>query len=240
VTLTESGRVPLTRGRWLMGALDDVKAEVLTENREPSGLVRLGAPSSLADILYTPLAQLFARRFRCVRLELSEGLTEEMSGRLLRNEADLAILSTPPPNQHLDYQTLVVEQVFAIGPPGDKLLRNGRLTRQEFKRLPSAVLPLTRSPFPASVSASLRVESMAPLKQMLAAGLGYGLLPFSAISKEVAAGTLSAALLPWTRAERVLALPRGRPIGRATREAVDALREICRGLIADGTIRVAK
>ena len=48
VSVTESGKVLLDRGRWLLGSLDDIKAEVQTENREPSGTVRLGAPSSLA------------------------------------------------------------------------------------------------------------------------------------------------------------------------------------------------
>src|SRR6266404_280879 len=46
VTVTESGKVLLARGRWLLGVVDDVKAEVKTENREPSGIVRVGAPSS--------------------------------------------------------------------------------------------------------------------------------------------------------------------------------------------------
>ena len=59
VSVTESGKVLLARGRWLLGAVDDVKAEVRTENRDPSGTVRLGAPSSLADILYAPLAKIF-------------------------------------------------------------------------------------------------------------------------------------------------------------------------------------
>ena len=48
VSVTESGKVLLARGRWLLTTVDDIKAEVRTENREPSGTVRLGAPSSLA------------------------------------------------------------------------------------------------------------------------------------------------------------------------------------------------
>jgi LysR family nitrogen assimilation transcriptional regulator len=239
VAVTESGKVLLTRGRWLLGTLDDIKAEVLTENREPSGTVRLGAPSTLADNFYAPLARLFAERFPRVRLELSEGLTEEMSDRLLKGELDLAIVTAPLPNHHLDYQTLVVEQVFLIGPPGDPLLKRGPLTRRDFNRLPAAVLPLSRSVFPPGVRSSLRVESMTPLKQMVAAGLGYGLLPFSGIHQEVAVGTLAAALLPWLRANRVLALPRGRPVSRATRETVAALKEICRRFVDDGKILTA-
>src|SRR5215470_7026620 len=110
VSPTEAGKVLLARGRWLLGALDDIRAEVLIENREPSGTVRLGAPSSLADIFYAPLARLFADRFPKIRLELSDGLTEEMSDRLLKGELDLAIVTAPQKNDHLGYETLVVEQ----------------------------------------------------------------------------------------------------------------------------------
>jgi LysR family nitrogen assimilation transcriptional regulator len=178
-------------------------------------------------------------RFPRVRLELSEGLTEVMSDRLLRAALDLAIVTSPQPNDHLDYETLVVEQVFLIGPPRDPLLKRGRLTRKAFERLPAAVAPLSRNPFPSAVPFSLRVESSAPLKQMVAAGLGYGLLPFSGIHQEVADGKLSAALLPWMRADRVLALPCGRPVSRATREVAAVLKEVCSDLIRAGTILTA-
>jgi LysR family transcriptional regulator, nitrogen assimilation regulatory protein len=239
VSVTEPGKVLLARGRWLLGAIDDIKAEVRTENREPSGTVRLGAPSSLAEIFYAPLAESFVRRFPRVQLELSEGLTEVMSDRLLRAELDLAIVTAPQPNDHLDYETLVVEQVFLIGPPRDPLLRRGTLTRREFDRLPAAVVPLSRNPFPSGVPFSLRVESSAPLKQMVAAGLGYGLLPFSGIHQEVAEGKLSAALLPWLRADRVLALPRGRPVSRAAREVVTTLKEVSENLTREAKILTA-
>jgi LysR family transcriptional regulator, nitrogen assimilation regulatory protein len=236
VSVTESGKVLLARGRWLLGTIDDIKAEVRTENREPSGTVRLGAPSSLAEILYAPFARLFVKQFPRVRLELSEGLTEGMSDRLLSGELDLAIVTAPQPNDHLDYEILVVEQVFLIGPPRDPLLKRGKITRKEFDSLPSAILPLSRSPFPSTVPSSLRVDSSLPLKRIVASGLGYGLLPFSGIHEEVAAGTLSAALMPWMQADRVLALPRGRPVSRATREAVAALKEVCKDLVREGKI----
>src|ERR1700759_5116769 len=239
VSVTESGKVLLARGRWLLGTVDDIKAEVRTENREPSGTVRLGAPSSLADILYAPLATVFVERFPRVRLELSEGLTETMSDRLLRAELDLGIVTAPQPNDHLDYETLVVEQVFLIGPPRDPLLQKGKLTRREFNALPAAVLPLSRSPFPAEIPSSLRVDGVTPMKRIAATGLGYALLPFSGIHQEVAARLLSATLVPWLRADRVMALPRGRPVSRAAREVVTALKDICRDMIQKGIILTA-
>jgi LysR family transcriptional regulator, nitrogen assimilation regulatory protein len=240
ITVTESGKVLLARGRWLFSTIDDIKTEVRTENREPSGMVRLGAPPSLADILYAPLAQLIVKRFPRVRLELSEGLTEGMCDRLLRGELDLAVVTTPQANDHLDYETLMVEQVFLIGPPRDPLLKRGKLTRQEFDSLPTAIVPLSRNPFPPTVPFSLRVDSSVPMKRMVASGLGYGLLPFSGIHEEIAAGKLSAALLPWISADRVLALPRGRPVSRATREVFTGLKQVCQDLIREGKILIAK
>ena len=239
VSVTESGKLLLARGRWLLGAFDDIKAEVRTENREPSGTVRLGAPSSLADILYAPLAKIFVERFPRVRLEMSEGLTEALCDRLLRADLDIGIVTMPQPNDHLNFETLVIEQVFLIGPPRDPLLQKGRLTRRDFNGLPAVVLPLSRNPFPEAVPSSLRVDGATPMKRIAAAGLGYGMLPFSGIHQEVAAGTLSAALVPWLQADRVIALPRVRPVSRATREVVAALKEICRDMIHKGVILTA-
>jgi LysR family transcriptional regulator, nitrogen assimilation regulatory protein len=240
VAVTESGKVLLERGRWLLGMVDDIKAEVRTENREPSGTVRLGAPSSLGELFYPLLARLVVERLPRVNLELSEGLTESASDRLLRGQLDLAMLTAPQPNDHLDYEMLMVEQVFLIGPPRDPLLKHGKLTLAEFKELPRAVLPLSRTPFPPEVPSRLRVDSATSMKRMVASGLGYALLPYSAIYQEVEAGELSAVPLSWLHADRVLALPRGRPISRATRETVALLKEICGDLIRDGIVRTAQ
>ena len=240
VAVTESGKVLLERGRWLLGMVDDIKAEVRTENREPSGTVRLGAPPSLGEVFYPALARLVVERFPRVQLELSEGLTELASDRLLRGQLDLAMVTAPAPSDHLDYETLVVEQLFLIGPPRDPLLKRGKLTPAEFKKLPRVVLPLSRTLFPPEIPSRLRVDSSTSMKRMVALGLGYALLPYSGIYQEVEAGQLSAAFLPWIGAERVLALPRGRPISRATRETVTLLKEICADLIRGGIIRTAQ
>ena len=240
VAVTESGKVLLERGRWLLGMVDDIKAEVRTENREPSGTVRLGAPPSLGEVFYPALARLVVERFPRVQLELSEGLTELASDRLLRGQLDLAMVTAPQPSDHLDYETLVVEQLFLIGPPRDPLLKRGKLTPAEFKKLPRVVLPLSRTLFPPEIPSRLRVDSSTSMKRMVASGLGYALLPYSGIYQEVEAGQLSAAFLPWIGAERVLALPRGRPISRATRETVTLLKEICADLIRGGIIRTAQ
>lgn len=127
----------------------------------------------------------------------------------------------------LDFQPLLVEQMFLIGPSGDQLLSCGTVSRRDLRRLPAEVLSLSAAmpgAFPSGAPSSLKVESMTPLKQRVVAGLGYGLQPFSSIQQELATGALSAARLPRRRAER---------------ETITALKLLCRRLIAEGRILTA-
>ncbi len=102
------------------------------------------------------------------------------------------------------------------------------------------MLPLSRTPFPPEVSSRLRVDSSLSMKRMVASGLGYALMPYSGIYKEVESGELSAVPLSWMEANRILALPRGRPVSRATREVMAFLKEICGDLIRNGVVRTAR
>ncbi|HKU99985.1 MAG TPA: LysR family transcriptional regulator [Vineibacter sp.] len=242
IAISESGKILLDRARYMLGELDNIRAEVSLENREPGGMVRLGAPSTLADILFAPLAQHFARRFPRVRVQFSEGLTEELCDRVLRGLLDLAIVTTPQRIEHLDFIDLFTEGVYMIGAAGDARLTAATLTPAEIARLP-LILPLSdvgRGFLPERPVCAFQVDNMEPLKQMVMAGIGYAFLPYSGIYRELAAGTLGAVDLPWVRARRVLALPRGRPTSRATREMIAAIKSISTALIARGQIRCAE
>jgi LysR family nitrogen assimilation transcriptional regulator len=239
IAISESGKILLDRARYMLGEVDNIHAEVSLENREPGGMVRLAAPSTLADILFAPLAQHFARRFPRVRVQFSEGLTEELCGRVLRGVLDLAIVTTPQPNEHLDYIDLFTEGVYIIGAPEDPRLQRGTFSPEDVGDLP-LILPLSdtgREVLPQRPNCAFQVDNMVPLKQMVTAGLGYGFLPYSGIHQELAAKTLAAVELPWLSARRVLALPRGRPTSRATREMMTAIREVSATLVARGQIR---
>ena len=135
------------------------------------------------------LRRAIVERFPRVRLELSEGLTETMCDRLLRAELDLGIVTMPQPNDHLDYETLVVEQVFLIGPPRDPAAAKRQADATRIQRAAGRGAAAQPQPVSAEVPSSLRVDGATPMKRIAASGLGYGLLPFSGIHQEVAAGT---------------------------------------------------
>ncbi len=238
IAISESGKILLDRARYVLGELDNIRAEVSLENREPGGMVRLAAPSTLADILFAPLALHFARRFPRIRVQFSEGLTEALCDRVLRGALDLAIVTAPQHVEHLEFIDLFHEGVYMLGRPGDPNLATAR-SPADIAQLP-LILPLsdaTRSFLPDRPICSFEVDNMEPLKQMVMAGIGYGFLPYSGIYRELEAGRLGAVELPRLHAPRVLVLPRGRPASRATREMIAAIKAVSARLIAEGRIR---
>ena len=169
---------------------------------------------------------------------MSEGLTEALCDRLLRAELDIAIVTAPQPNDHLDYETLVIEQVFLIGPPRDPLLQKGRLTRREFnayrpRSCPSAAIRFRKAPVFAARRWRNADETDCCSRPWLwiAALLRH---PPGSHRRDPVGRARS-----WLRADRVIALPRGRPTSRATREVVAALKDICRDMILKGVILTA-
>lgn len=240
VVLSESGRLLFDRARYILNQIDNLRAEVSLENREASGTVRLGAPSSLADILYEPVASHVAKRFARIQLQLATGLTEDIKQRLLHGALDLALVTEPRPNPHLKYELLFKEQNYLIGPPGDPLFRTKSIAHAALGSL-KMILPLSadeRARISSSGVSNIQSDSVMPMKRMAAAGLGYALLPYSAISDELACGRLGAIIVRRSATSRTLALPLGRPVARATRELVGVLKQECASLIRAGKIEV--
>ena len=83
-----------------------------------------------------------------------------MCDRLLRAELDIGIVTTPQPNDHLDYETLVVEQVFLIGPPRDPLAAKGQADPPGVQRATGRGPAAQPQSVPAKAS-RLRCASMA-------------------------------------------------------------------------------
>ena len=93
VSVTESGKVLLARGRWLLGTIDDIKAEVRTENREPSGTVRIGAPDGFGSHFLASRLVKFTERYPDLDLQL---VATARLFSLSKREADIAISLTMP------------------------------------------------------------------------------------------------------------------------------------------------
>lgn len=235
VVLTEAGSVLLTRARFLLSEATSAIAEVSDLNNEPTGLVRLAAPPSFGDILYPRLGAKVLTRLPGVQLELREALNDAALAGLRQGSLDLAVVSAPDRDAQIDYQELCVEPMILTGVAGDPLLRGRPITTDILPEL-ALILPvgggwlavlgkrLAGRAEAFRPKSRVRVQSPGPMKAMIRAGIGYGLLPASAVQDDLRAGTLSGAPLEDFSLPRVLAVPRDRPLSRATQAVIEATR----------------
>ena len=245
ILLTEAGERLLVRARYLLAEVAGAIAEVSELNAEPSGLVRLVAPPSFGDILYPPLAAGVLARLPRVQLELREALNEAALAELRQGTLDLAVVSAPDPDQRIDYTPLCAEPMILIGPPGDPRLQLASFPLNGLPELP-LILPVgsgwlnvvRRRLGPSANAAQARsrvsVQSPAPMKAMVRAGLGYGVLPASAVQQDLTAGTLSGAPIEDFTLLRVLAVARDRPLSRAAHAVAQAIRAETAAIVASG------
>ena len=245
VVMTEAGALLLTRARFLLAEAASTMTEVAELNNEPSGLVRLAAPPSFGDILNPLLAVGVLRRFPRVQLELHDALNDAALADLRQGGLDLAVVSAPGPEQHIDFFPLCAEPMILTGLPNDPLLRVAAFPLEDLLTLPlimpvgSGWLSIVRKRLgpkanAAQANARVRTQSPGPMKAMIRAGLGYAVLPASAVQEELTAGTLSGTPVADFNLLRVLAVPRDRPVGRAATAVADAIRTETAEIVAAG------
>ena len=247
VVLTEAGALLLTRARFLLSETAGAIAEIADLNNEPSGLVQVAAPPSFGDILYPLLAANIVRRWPGVQLELLDALNDAALAGLRQGGLDLAVVSAPEPEPHIDYIPLCAEPMILAGPPGDPRLADGSVPLELLPELP-LILPigsgwvsgvrrrLGNRMVEAQAQARVRVQGPEPMKAMLRAGLGYGVLPASAVQPELTAGTLSGATVQDFVLSRMLAVPRDRPVSRAAQAVMQAIRTETAAIVKAGEL----
>ena len=245
VVVSEAGKVLLRRARFILDEIEGTRLEVLAHNRELRGSVRLAAPPSISQLLYAPLVDRFHRRHPRVTLHLSEGLGAALTDRLMQGSIDLAIMGELASDEFIEVTPLVREAIVLVGRAGDPVLQGASVPLPKIFELP-LILPSIPGwaqrlheqvghPTPPR-TVPLHIDSIEPLKQVIANGWGYGAIPSSVMLPADASRGLAWRPIDGFTATRTLAMSRGRPIGRAVRELHAAIVELFAELVASGVI----
>lgn len=235
--LTEAGRELLARVAGPMRQIERAVVEVRALAGTVAGQVALGMMPTVAAVLAGPLTRRVAERHPEVSLRVVEGYTGHLIEWLQRGATDATLLYGPATDLHLPVEPLFVEGLVLAGPPGSGLAPAVPVTLAAAARRP-LVLPsrphglraiVETAAGRAKVALNLRHEadSFPVLKDLVECGLGFAILPRSAIRREEAEGRLLVAPIhrPAIRRQVVLARPPDRAPGRAARAVLDLLVE---------------
>lgn len=244
---TEAGLRLLEHGREILNRIDVAWEDVRAAASNPSGMVTIGLPQSVAIRLTVPLLSAALQRWPDVRLRVSEQSSGYIAGQLLAGELDIGITYQADESLGLFTQHVMDEDLVLIGPAGalssvggDSGLIVRDVTLDELVGYPlflpdprhGARMLLDRyfSKYQVKVDVRAEVNVLSQLIHLAARGLGYTIVARSSVAAELKRGEISAASIVSPRVERPIFISRvaGKPPTIAAAAVFDLIGSMLR------------
>lgn len=250
VQATEAGEILLRNARTIVSHFEEAECEIRGSGLEPAGEVRLGLPSSIAQVLGVPLVLAARTELPKVKLRIAEAMSGYVLDWLRLGRVDLGLLYAFVEDRGLRSIGLLSEALHLFGLPGDPDAAGLPPPGTSVPVTTLAGLPLIL-PSPGHglrdlieeraasegtrLAAAIEIDAYGAIRTLVERGLGFSVLPAHAIRRETDAGTL----LAWPFEPAFLRTvhlvePTDRPLPQAVR-AVEALcRRTLKELVASG------
>jgi LysR family nitrogen assimilation transcriptional regulator len=221
--LTSAGQILLDRTTGLVRQIEQVRDDIQSASGRPSGRVILGLVPTVSAVLSGRLARRIMTELPDISLRIVESYGGHLVEWLHRGEMDLAITYGLADDLHLSVHCIGAEDIAVVGPPGSGLARKKQVELEWLVKqrliLPSishglrALLEKAVAAKKLTLNAMIEADSYRAQISLMEEGLGYTLLPASAIRAELAAQRLEMAELvnPSVARELILAAPTERP-----------------------------
>lgn len=213
MTLTEQGErlrrdlvAPLRQ-------IDFAFSNVSLTGNQVAGALNIGIEPGLRDMLGLALIDRIAVEEPGIIPRIVEGEVDHLAEWVIQGGVDLIIYSGASPDEAVIERALLTEELFLVGSPGSDLPVDQPVRFDAAIALP-LILPEARSGIvplldkrayvnKAGLNVMQRVNSFELLKDMVGKGLGYSVLPRSAIPRELGDGRLAI----WLIVDPVLSQP---------------------------------
>ncbi|MEP4377360.1 MAG: LysR family transcriptional regulator [Alphaproteobacteria bacterium] len=244
VELTDTGAVLRARAKIILGEVETTRHDIATRSAEPSGEVRLAVPPSMIFMVGERVLRRYRREYPKVYLRIDEGTTNDSRERLVAGDADVALFSTAEPVGDLHVAPLVTDFLMLVGPAGAEICAADVVQVEALAELPQIVTPHPNSLRKIMVKAMrekgvranpvIEATTVGLISHLIELGLGYAVMPYSAVGERVAAGTLSAARIEGLTLSWLIATGRGRPVSEATHRLVAMFHEETADMVSAG------
>jgi LysR family transcriptional regulator, nitrogen assimilation regulatory protein len=239
--LTDAGRQLHEGLQSIERQLRLLKTNVTAVSVEPTGEVAFGVPPSPRGLIAVPLVKQFNAAYPRIAVRLVEETSGQLRDLVANGMIDIAVTNAGEPTHGILSQVLGREQLVLVGPARAKLAM-----RKETPIKALAELPLILTMRPNSLrlmvenglglhglQANVRVEAntLPLMTDLVAAGLGYTVLPTCGVRELVKEGRVSASPISDLFITWLIARPKTRTLGVAAQRFHDMLGEFSRKLV---------
>lgn len=245
VVATEAGEILLRNARIIIDQFAVAEEEIRGHQAVPAGEVRLGLPGTISQILSVPLIIAAKRRYPGIKLRIAEAMSGFVMEWIRENRVDLAVLYIPVEDRMLTSCPVLTEELCLLGPvkpmEGVTFCDDGPLTLKQIAELP-LILPslnhglrelLEREAVSNGLTLNtvIDVDSYGNIKELVEEGMGFSILPFNSVAREVQSGRLKSWKIGKPELKRDVHLVR--PADRPMTNAVSAIEALCRETLLD-------
>ena len=198
---TESGHIFLKHAYGILNQYNRAKESLSTTSENPKGIVSVAMTASASEVLTIPLSEKLIQRFPDVSLNIESGLAGNIQQGFEAGKYDLVISHLVMPNASIRIEPIIEEDLFLTTAYNEdnlgadiqfKELDKMQLTiPQEHHGVAPEIARYAKEKS-VSILAAQVAGALHPTLQLIEAGLGNSILPWSAINERVAQNRLSA------------------------------------------------
>lgn len=238
MALTGAGELFLDSAQGILAQYDRARENLAAIGEAPRGLVSIAMTASALHVLTVPLVDAVAASFPGIALNLEEGLAATIQLDFDAGRYDLVVTYLAQRGGKVSIEPLIEEELFLVGAEGS-LDEKATVDLAGIGAFP-IILPQDRHGMRALVEEAAQASggtltlapfsgSLYPTLDLVEAGRGFTLLPWSAIHDRIGAGRLAACPVTPAIAHTIgMAYPGNRPLTQAGEAVMDALRAILR------------
>ncbi|MCH8138535.1 MAG: LysR family transcriptional regulator [Proteobacteria bacterium] len=247
VTPTEAGLVLREHAAIILRQIERAKGQLIDITGPPRGKIALGVTPTVNLVLAADLVMKCRAELPEVSLSIVEGMSETLMEWVESDRLDLAFSYNPTAVRGLVCEPLVTEDLCLVAPGDDDRDLADPVPFAELAKLP-LILPSmahglrilideTANKQNRELDVILEIDSVPATKELVEQAVGYTVLAFGAVRREVGEGRLRAHPITRPRLARdlYLAYAANHPTSRAS----VAVGQIIRSLVKEGEMRGA-
>ncbi len=203
ISLTEAGKKVYDYSDRIFQLYSELENAVRELTGEISGILILGASTTIAEYMLPSLLGDFKAKYPDVNIRLKVSNTDGIVAMVEQNVIDLGIVEAPVANKNLAVDVCRTDRLVAITPPGHPLAKKERITldevlghpyicREEGSGTREVILDYLKG---AGLDANqlniiMELGSLEALKGAVEAGIGISIVSIATLNKEIRLGTL--------------------------------------------------
>lgn len=136
ISLTPAGELLLQHTEKLFSVYRDLEFEMGNLAQHHSGILRIGASTTIAQYILPAVLAVFNKRFIDIQPQLTINNTELIELALQRNEIDLGIIEGHSKNSSFKYTPFIKDELVLVVRSGHSLVKNQSISLQELLNIP--------------------------------------------------------------------------------------------------------